>query len=65
MSNAKKIKPQGNIIKDEKDVRPADQAEGERDGKTATKVKPTPGSAEGDRETVEEDIRIKEKQGKL
>jgi hypothetical protein len=43
----------------------ADQAEGERNEQTSTKVGRTPGQAEGDRETVEESLRNKErKQGK-
>lgn len=37
----------------------ADQAEGERGGRTSTRVGPTPGSAEGDRETVEADLQNK------
>ena len=38
----------------------ADQAEGERSpGKKSTRVGRTPGSAEGDRETVEADLRAK------
>ncbi|MFO7322587.1 MAG: hypothetical protein DIU68_012710 [Chloroflexota bacterium] len=35
---------------DEKGVRPADQAEGERDGETSAKVDRTPGQAEGTRD---------------
>jgi len=36
---------------------PADQAEGERNDETSSKVGPTPGQAEGDRRTVEESLR--------
>ena len=40
----------------------ADQAEGERsESKKSTRVGRTPGSAEGDRETVEADLRAKSK----
>jgi hypothetical protein len=66
MANDKQSREKpGNLKPDEKEVRSADQAEGERKGKTSAKVKPTPGTAEGDRETVEQDIRNKERQGKL
>ena len=54
-----------NLDADDPDVRPADQAEGERDGQTSVVVKRTPGQAEGDRETVEQDIKDKERKGKL
>ncbi len=54
-----------NLDAGDPDVRPADQAEGERDGKESVVVKRTPGSAEGDRDTVEQDIRDKERKGKL
>lgn len=36
------------------------QAEGERDEEPARKVGPTPGQAEGDRETIEEDLQKKQ-----
>lgn len=54
-----------NLDLNDPDVRPADQAEGERDNKTSVTVKHTPDQAEGERETVEKDIRSKERQGKL
>jgi len=54
-----------NLDANDPDVRPADQAEGERNGETSVTVKRTPGQAEGDRETVEKDIRDKEHKGKL
>ena len=64
MANDKKSKQQGNIVNDEANVRPADQPEGERDGKTATKVKRTPGSAEGERGVTGEAIGNKGRQSK-
>lgn len=54
-----------NLDPNHPDVRPADQAEGERDNKTSVTVKRTPGQAEGDGETIEKDIRDKERKGKL
>ena len=54
-----------NLSPDHPDVRPADQAEGERGDRESVTVKRTPGQAEGDRETVEEDIRNKEQKGDL
>ena len=38
----------------------ADQVEGEREGVPAKKVGATPGQAEGDRETVEEELKRQE-----
>jgi hypothetical protein len=38
-----------NLDANDPDVRPADQAEGERGDKTSVTVKRTPGSAEGER----------------
>jgi hypothetical protein len=64
MANESKPKLKGNIVNDEENVRPADQAEGERDGKTTTKVKRTPGSAEGERGVTGEAIGNKGRQSK-
>lgn len=65
MANDKNPKDKENLKPDGKNIRIADQAEGERDNKTSTKVTRTPDQAEGERETVEEDIRNKEREGKL
>lgn len=43
-----------NLDKNDPDVRPADQAEGERDGQTSVTVERTPGSAEGERDPAEQ-----------
>lgn len=43
----------------------ADQAEGERSGEPAKKVKHTPDQAEGEREGVEEEIRSEEEKRHL
>jgi hypothetical protein len=40
---------------------PADQAEGERNQEKSSKVGHTPGQAEGERETVEQSLRDKER----
>lgn len=48
---------QGGIKGGGKDVRPADQAEGERGNETSTKVGKTPGSAEGERDTADQSDR--------
>jgi len=45
---------------EEKEKVTADPVEGKRDGKKAVKVGTTPDQAEGDRETIEEEIRRKE-----
>jgi hypothetical protein len=52
-------------LKDSDDVKTISQAEGERGNSTSSKVKPTPSQAEGDRKTVEDDIKDKERKGKL
>lgn len=54
-----------NLDNKDPNLRQADQAEGERNGGTSVTVKHTPDQAEGDRETVEQDIRDKERKGKL
>lgn len=43
-----------NLDATDPDVRPADQAEGERDGKTSVTVERTPGSAEGERNAADQ-----------
>lgn len=52
-----------NLDSGDPDVRPADQAEGERDGKESVVVKRTPGSAEGERDPSEQNRQDEEKAG--